>query len=741
MMFGGYCSPGGGFLFEYGDPPIQDDPLLEDFNLYERAEAFMNFVSQQAAVIRHNEIMLSWGCDFMYQNAHLMYKNIEKLMDYINSNSSYNVKLFYSTPSIYAEAIKASGVSLPNNYNDFMPYADNAHSYWSGYFVSRVTLKGFVRYSSHILHAITSLFSASQIQSTALQTQLFSVQQPNGVTTHHDAVTGTEKDHVADDYALNLNIANTNAYEMFSQIYGTLIASKAPPSFSFCPLLNESICPSTQVSSGVIPVVVYNPLAWANSDYVKIPTTVSQVSVVDSSNKPVTVQIFAGTTVNTYHAVFPATVAAFGFTTYFVTLGSSGEATEISPVITPKAAISLSNKYLTVNLDSYGNLQSVVVAATGQTVPLTQVYQYYVSNTGDSVSSQPSGAYIFRPAQQQSFPFNQVVNPQVTYVNGSLVQEVRRYFQQDLSQVIRLYAGQPYIEIEDIVGPINITDGLGKEVVTRYTTNFATGNIWYSDSNGIELQQRKLNYRPTWNYTIEEPIAGNFVPVDAITSINDPAQKLQLTVVVDRSRSSASLSAGELETMIHRRLLKDDYRGVNEPLNDSSIMASKEWLVVSNITGAASIYRPLAKKAYHPFVLAFGPSTSYSTWNNQYKTDFAPLGLTVPPNVQVLNFVPLGGGSYILRLHHIFQVGEDTTLSQPVTVDISTLLTGYAVSSVQETQLTAVAAAQRSDAIRMESDRAIEAIPVLLQPTEIRTFVVSTKPSKTFAPSNTVQFN
>lgn len=71
-----------------------------------------------------------------------------------------------------------------------MPYADNAHSYWSGYFVSRSTLKGFVRYSSHILHAITSLFSTSQIQSDDLQTQLFAVQQPNGVTTHHDAVSG-----------------------------------------------------------------------------------------------------------------------------------------------------------------------------------------------------------------------------------------------------------------------------------------------------------------------------------------------------------------------------------------------------------------------------------------------------------------------------------------------------------------------------------------------------------------------
>lgn len=49
----------------------------------------------------------------MYQNAHMMYKNIEKLMDYINSNATYNAKVFYSTPSIYAEAIKAANPTLP----------------------------------------------------------------------------------------------------------------------------------------------------------------------------------------------------------------------------------------------------------------------------------------------------------------------------------------------------------------------------------------------------------------------------------------------------------------------------------------------------------------------------------------------------------------------------------------------------------------------------------------------------
>lgn len=728
MMHGGYCNPSG-FMFEYGDDPIRDDPLLEDYDLPQKAAQLMQMVNAQASLMRHNDIMLSWGCDFMYQNAHVMYKNIEKLMNYINANQgTYNALLFYSTPSKYAEAIKAANPTLPTKSDDFMPYADGSHSYWSGYFTSRATLKGFVRYSSHILHGITAFYSSTQIQSNSIQTQIFNAQSANGVTTHHDSVTGTEKQHVADDYALNLNIANTIAYGLFTQVIGQVITPKTGPAFSYCPLLNESICPATTgLTSGLIPIVVYNPLAWANTDFVKLPVNVSIVNVFDSAGNAIPIQTFPAITAGQYQVVFPATVGALSFTTFFLQLGSSSAETERSYLRPAVAPFTLSNAHLSVNFDTNGNILSVTNKDIGSTLSLQQQYLYYISNTGDKVSGQASGAYIFRPASQTASNYS-LGTPTVSIVNGSIVSEVRRYFQPDLAQVVRLYAGQDYIEIEDVIGPVDISDKLGKEIITKYTTNLNTQNTWYSDSNGIELLQRKLNYRPSWNFTVEEPVAGNYVPIDAITTINDPTQKLQLSVVVDRSRSGASLSNGELETMLFRRCLKDDSRGVGEPLNESTVVFTKEWLAFTNISSAASVYRPLAKKAYHPFILAFGPTTTVSQWKSQYKTDFAPLGITFPPNVQLLNFVPLGTGSYILRLHHIFQVNEDAVLSQPVTVDITNLLQNYAIISIEETQLTAVAPVARPDAIHMNAANGpITAVPVLLQPTEIRTFIVAFK--------------
>jgi hypothetical protein len=95
----------------------------------------------------------------------------------------------------------------------------------------------------------------------------------------------------------------------------------------------------------------------------------------------------------------------------------------------------------------------------------------------------------------------------------------------------------------------------------------ASEGYLYTDSNGREMQQRLLNYRPTWKLNVTEPVACNYYPVNAIAFINDTQS--QFTVLTDRSEGGASLSSGTLELMVHRRILADDGRGVGEPLNET----------------------------------------------------------------------------------------------------------------------------------------------------------------------------
>lgn len=45
-------------------------------------------------------------------------------------------------------------------------------------------------------------------------------------------------------------------------------------------------------------------------------------------------------------------------------------------------------------------------------------------------------------------------------------------------------------------------DHVGKEIVTRYSTDLKTDGIFFTDSNGRELLRRQRNKRPTWPYKV-----------------------------------------------------------------------------------------------------------------------------------------------------------------------------------------------------------------------------------------------
>jgi hypothetical protein len=51
----------------------------------------------------------------------------------------------------------------------------------------------------------------------------------------------------------------------------------------------------------------------------------------------------------------------------------------------------------------------------------------------------------------------------------------------------------------------DVSDGIGKEVITKYTTPMATNQYFYTDANGLEIQQRRRNFRPTWPFQNTEP--------------------------------------------------------------------------------------------------------------------------------------------------------------------------------------------------------------------------------------------
>ncbi|KAL8089339.1 hypothetical protein AgCh_038958 [Apium graveolens] len=99
-----HYSPPSSFHFEVDDDtvPVQDDPLLFDYNVKDRVNDFIVDVVAQANVTRTNHVMWTMGDDFQYQYIETWFKQIDKLIHYVNLDGRVNA--LYSTPSLYTDA-------------------------------------------------------------------------------------------------------------------------------------------------------------------------------------------------------------------------------------------------------------------------------------------------------------------------------------------------------------------------------------------------------------------------------------------------------------------------------------------------------------------------------------------------------------------------------------------------------------------------------------------------------------
>ena len=55
------------------------------------------------------------------------------------------------------------------------------------------------------------------------------------------------------------------------------------------------------------------------------------------------------------------------------------------------------------------------------------------------------------------------------------------------------------VEVETFVNSIDVTDGQGKEVIIALTSQVDNQNTFITDSNGLDFQERKINFRPSWD--------------------------------------------------------------------------------------------------------------------------------------------------------------------------------------------------------------------------------------------------
>lgn len=717
-----YYAPNGlDFGGDDNTQPVMDDPDLEDYNVPDVVARVNALIADQQTFTAGFDVMIMMATDFSGENAQTWYRNIDKLIHWVNLNGTVNA--LYSTPSIYTAA-KVATTPLPRRDEDVMPYFDDAHAVWSGYMSSRPALKGYVRDSSRVFQA------AKQLQAAALPpadmgpgNPLYLLERAMGVTQHHDAVSGTSKQHVANDYARRLAGGRLAADELVSDALAALTGYSGA-AFLVCDLANVTICPALEGGAPAV-LLVYNQLAQARTVHVRVPVglpsgvvsyavfnqtagaTVAQLLPLSAADTHLRVDYYGdkSATPMSWLAFDAEAVPAMGYGVFFLQPSASRvaatAAARASRAALRAADTVLTNGIVALNFDgTTGLITTYTHAADGIATPFTQNFFWWNSSTGNYHDDgtgdwgQASGAYIMRTNNTNNAAYPVAASATTTFVTtGPVVWEARQTFADWATQTVRLWAGSSTIEFEWTVGPIPIADGNGKEIVSRFSAPaIASGGAWASDSNGRDAQPRMRDKRRSFNYTVFEPIAGNFVPANSFMSLRDAA--LQLSVVVDRTQAGASLLDGSLEFMVHRRILNDDNRGVGEPLNETGldgrglIVRGTHKVELSPAAAAPARLRASAGHALFKEHLQFAANTAASpaAWVAAHRADFSMLAAPLPDNLHVVTLHALGPATALLRIAHMFAVGEGP-LAAAASLDLANLFAAFKIVSAVELTL------------------------------------------------------
>ncbi|PSN38672.1 hypothetical protein C0J52_08892 [Blattella germanica] len=414
-----------------------------------------------------------------------------------------------------------------------------------------------------------------------------------------------------------------------------------------CMYLNISKCEVTENETNFV-VTVYNPLSRNNSNYVRFPLVPIPESVLAVPGK--------GKTDAKLDLVFRAeNIPPLGYHSYYVSLINNS-----SIPVTPSGDLFIgSEESIQLTLNNTSGLVREVISR-GVRIPLEQNFLYYpASDFGGN-----SGAYVFRP---------DIIHPDIYPVS-------------DLATTVVI------------------------EAISVFTTNLATNEVFYTDSNGRELLKRQRNSRPTWDMTLTEKIAGNYYPVTSRIVIRDAEQGNEVAILNDRSQGGSSINNGQIELMVVR---------------------GKHYLVVGNANGnnsgptMAAVERELAlKKLLQPWLFFTKTALNFNQWQSSHKMEENEL---------------------LLRLEHIMEKNEDPELSKPVQVNLQDLFNTFTITEIHETNLAGNQWKEDMNRLvwktgteRMKSSKPLHKGPIVtLKPMDILTYVIKVQ-RKTIIPDYTV---
>uniref|UniRef100_A0A672PCG3 mannosyl-oligosaccharide 1,3-1,6-alpha-mannosidase n=1 Tax=Sinocyclocheilus grahami TaxID=75366 RepID=A0A672PCG3_SINGR len=582
---------------------------ITDANVAERAGVLLDQYRKKSKLFRSKVLLVPLGDDFRFDKPlewDQQYFNYQKLFDYMNSHPEMHVKAQFATLTDYFNAVyKANGVApgtRPPDYpvlsGDFFAYADREDHYWSGYYTSRPFYKNLDRVLESHLRGAEILYSlaVAHARRAGLEGRypvsdyslLTDARRNIGLFQHHDAITGTAKEAVVIDYG--------NRYLVL-----------------FNPVEQERLCVVTVlVNSARVRVLT------EDGQTLPVQLSAQWVSAIEMSGEVYQVCLFVSirswilkkVSLKTYTLSYPLPVRSqtvdaqpFYIQSQSLTLGFSG---------------------------TTGLLESIRRKDDPQEVRVQIQFLTY----GTRPSKDKSGAYLFLP-DGNAKPYSQREAPVVRVVEGPLFAEVVAHYQH-FQQTVRIHnvPGVDGLSL-DITTMLDIRDQNNKELAMRLVTDIQSGDTFYTDLNGFQIQPRR--------YFQKLPLQANFYPMPAMAYIQD--SQYRLTLYTAQALGVSSLASGQLEVILDRRLMQDDNRGLGQGLKDNKRTANRFRLLLER---RSSKLMTKTKNISFPSLLSHMTSTILNhevlalpvlPWKHGVPSvrTFAPLAGTLPCDFHLLN--------------------------------------------------------------------------------------------------------
>ncbi|XP_030373939.1 alpha-mannosidase 2 [Scaptodrosophila lebanonensis] len=221
-----------------------------------------------------------------------------------------------------------------------------------------------------------------------------------------------------------------------------------------------------------------------------------------------------------------------------------------------------------------------------------------------------SGAYLFKTDPEQSEAekdvLEQYVDVRIIITSGPIASDVTVIYGPFLAHTVRIFNTHTHLdaaiyiendidfepppknrETELFMRLVTNIDNIAPAPIQRDVLKEPEGTIpelpvFYSDQNGFQYHER-----------IKVPaigIEGNYFPITSGAFIQD--SHVRLSLLTTHAQGAASYEPGQLEVMLDRRTLYDDYRGMGEGVVDSRMTRHKFWLLVEDMPGGQHVTQP-----------------------------------------------------------------------------------------------------------------------------------------------------